>query len=65
MYKDILRSIAGIGIFPVVSLLLFVAVFAVVVLRVVRMDGAQARRLAGLPLDGTLDEDATRQEDYR
>jgi hypothetical protein len=65
MYKEILRGIAGIGICPVVSLLLFVAVFAVVVFRVIRMDRGQARRLAGLPLDETIDDGAARQEGYR
>ena len=52
MYKETLRGIAGIGLFPVVSLLLFVAVFAFVLVHVIRMDRADAQRLAGLPLDG-------------
>jgi hypothetical protein len=52
MYKEALRSIAGIGLFPVISLLLFVIVFAGVVLRVICMDAADADHLAALPLDG-------------
>jgi hypothetical protein len=51
MYTETLRSIAGIGFFPVVSLLLFVIVFAGVVLRVLRMDETDTARLASLPLD--------------
>ena len=52
MYKETLRSIAGIGAFPVVSLLLFVLVFVIAVLRVVRMEQTVAAHLASLPLDG-------------
>jgi len=51
MYKETLRAIAGIGIFPVVSLLLFVAVFSLAVLRAIHMRHAEADRLASLPLD--------------
>ena len=52
MYKETLRSIAGIGAFPAVSLVLFVIVFVVAVLRVVRMERSIAAHLASLPLDG-------------
>lgn len=52
MYKETLRSIAGVGAFPVVSLLLFVIVFVVAVLRAVRMGRDQTAHLASLPLDG-------------
>jgi hypothetical protein len=51
MYKDILLSIAGIEIFPVVSLVLFVTVFTAVLISVVRMDRSRAEALASLPLD--------------
>ena len=52
MYKDILRAIAGIELFPVVSLVLFVVVFT----RRAgpgwsRMDRARDRAARGLPLD--------------
>jgi cytochrome c oxidase cbb3-type subunit 3 len=51
MYKETLRAIAGIGIFPVVSLVLFFIVFTVMLVRVVRMDRSTTEHLAGLPLD--------------
>ena len=51
MYQDTLERIEGIGIFPVISLLLFVVLFSVVLIVVVRMDRAQANRLASLPMD--------------
>ena len=52
MYKETLRAIDGIGLFPVASLLLFVTVFTVALVRVLRMDRGDAARLASLPLDG-------------
>ena len=51
MYKEILLGIGGIHVFPVISLLLFVTVFSVMLVRVAMMDGAGTRRLAALPLD--------------
>jgi hypothetical protein len=51
MYTDILRRISGIEVFPVFSLLLFVAVFAVVLVWTVRLDAAGIARVARLPLD--------------
>ena len=51
MYQDILRSITGIEIFPVISLCLFVAVFAVVLVWTSRLDGAWLARSASLPLE--------------
>jgi hypothetical protein len=51
MFNDILRGIVGIEVYPVVSLILFVAVFGIVVLRVARMDRAGVQRMAALPLE--------------
>jgi hypothetical protein len=51
MYMETLRAIAGIGAFPVVSLLLFVLVFAIVLIRVFRMDRSEVCALADLPFD--------------
>jgi len=54
MYKDVLRSIEGIDLYPVISLVIFVLFFASVFLWVFRMRKADARALAALPLhDGT------------
>lgn len=51
MYKDILRSIAGIDIFPVFSLVIFLAVFATVLIKTVRIDRRRLAELSALPLD--------------
>jgi hypothetical protein len=53
MYSDILRRIAGIEVFPVFSLVVFVAVFTIALVMTVRMDAKRVARLAQLPLDET------------
>jgi hypothetical protein len=50
MYTDILRGIEGIGIFPIISLVLFVAVFTAVLVWAVRADRGRLARHAALPL---------------
>lgn len=52
MYKEILQTITGIHVFPVISLILFVIVFGSVLVAVARMDTQRVKRLAALPLDG-------------
>ncbi len=59
MYKDVLQAMAGVEIFPIISLLLFVAAFLGVVVYVVRMDRTEVRRCSRLPLDS---EDGTIRE---
>ena len=51
MYKEILRSITGIEIFPVISLLVFVTVFTLALVRTLRMDRGLVEHAARLPLD--------------
>jgi len=51
MYQEVLRGVEGIGIFPVVSLVLFVLVFTLAVGHALRMDRDGVRRLSALPLE--------------
>ncbi len=51
MYTEILSSIDGIGIFPVLSLLLFVAVFTSVLVWIARADTRELAHRAAMPLD--------------
>jgi hypothetical protein len=51
MDMDVLRSIDGIAIFPVISLVLFVTVFTTMLIGAFRMDGAALRERAGMALD--------------
>lgn len=46
-----LEKIAGISVYPVVSLLMFVAFFSIVTLWVLRSDKRTNEYLANLPLD--------------
>lgn len=65
MYQEVLRGIEGVGIFPAVSLVVFFAVFTVVVWHALRMDGAGVRHMAELPLDEFDRAHARRQEGTR
>jgi hypothetical protein len=51
MYSDILRRIAGIEVFPIISLVVFVTVFTVALIWTARMDAGRIARLSHLPLD--------------
>ena len=51
MYKELLRSITGIEIFPVISLLLFVTIFSLALVRALRMDRGRVEHLSRLPLE--------------
>lgn len=50
MYKDVLRAIVGIEVFPVLSLLIFLTVFVVMLVWVFRMDRTVLATHASLPL---------------
>lgn len=51
MYKEVLRTIAGIEVFPLLSLFVFLAVFVVMLVWVVSLDQARLSRYANLPLE--------------
>jgi hypothetical protein len=58
MYREILLGISGVALYPIVSLLLFVTVFGVVLVRVGRMDRGRLEHLAALPFeDDSTDRD--------
>lgn len=51
MYKEVLRTIVGIEIFPVLSLIIFLTVFIVMLVWVWRLDRRTLSTYANLPLD--------------
>ena len=51
MYQEVLRGVEGIGVFPAISLVVFVTVFGLAVLRAARMDRSGVQRMAALPLE--------------
>jgi cytochrome c oxidase cbb3-type subunit IV len=52
MYKEVLRTIVGIEIFPVLSLVIFLTVFLVMLVWVLRLDRGRLDAYASLPLEG-------------
>jgi cytochrome c oxidase cbb3-type subunit 4 len=50
MIKNVLESIAGVEVFPVISLLLFVIVFTVMFVWAMRRDKEYLTEMAELPL---------------
>jgi cbb3-type cytochrome oxidase subunit 3 len=51
MHKEVLRAIEGIGLYPVISLIVFFLFFTTVFLWVVRIRKADAKKMAAMPLD--------------
>ena len=51
MYKNVLQTIEGIGIYPLISMLIFQAVFLVVVIWFFRADKNYLLHMSRLPLD--------------
>jgi NADH:ubiquinone oxidoreductase subunit 3 (subunit A) len=51
MYKNALQAIEGIGIFPLISMLIFLTVFLAAIIWVFRADKNHLQRMAELPLE--------------
>ncbi|MCC5844687.1 MAG: cbb3-type cytochrome c oxidase subunit 3 [Verrucomicrobia bacterium] len=51
MHKEVLRAIEGIGLYPVISLIVFFLFFTSVFLWVVRIRKSHAKSMAAMPLD--------------
>ncbi len=59
MYKEVLRSIEGVEIYPIVALLIFLPFFLAVVVRTSRVDKEKLRQMAMLPLDASVEADSS------
>jgi fructose-specific phosphotransferase system IIC component len=51
MYSNILSSIDGVTIYPLISLIIFVLFFSVVIYRVVRIPNDEIKKIEKIPLD--------------
>jgi len=51
MIRNVLESIEGIGVFPTISLIIFMLAFVVMIIRVMRMDRKQVDHMSRIPLD--------------
>jgi len=56
MYKNVLQTIEGIGIFPMISMLIFFSVFIAAIVWVFKADKEHMQRMAELPLESTTEE---------
>ena len=65
MYKEVLRAIVGIEVFPVLSLLIFLTVFVVMLVWVFRMDRAALATYSSLPLQDAEVPPPTKSHDPR
>jgi|UniRef100_A0A832G816 hypothetical protein len=51
MYKEILQSIEGVEIYPIISLIVFVVFFVVVTIWLIKMDKNYINEMKQLPLN--------------
>ncbi len=56
MYKEILQSVEGIGIYPIVSLLVFFIFFVTLIVWVFKADKKYLNKMKMMPLDLTPDQ---------
>ncbi|MDX2247581.1 MAG: cbb3-type cytochrome c oxidase subunit 3 [Bacteroidia bacterium] len=50
MYKEVLRSIEDVSLFPIIAILVFVIFFVLMLIYVIRMDKSSVETMASLPL---------------
>lgn len=51
MYKEILQSIEGVSIYPIISLIVFVLFFAIILIWMLRVDKNYIKKMESLPLE--------------
>ena len=51
MYKNVLQSIEGVGIFPIISMLIFFSIFMSAIVWFFKADKEHLQRMAELPLE--------------
>ena len=63
MYKDVLQHIAGVEIYPIISLVLFLFASLMVGLRVWKMSRKEVQDMSMLPLDDGPEVDSGKSEE--
>jgi hypothetical protein len=53
MEKEVLRAMEGIDIYPIISLVMFFALFIAIVIYVIKADKSFMNKMSKLPLDNT------------
>lgn len=59
MYKNILQSIQGVEIYPLISMMIFFGLFISVIVWYFRADKRHLKQMAEMPLDRSQTEDTT------
>ncbi len=62
MYKNVLQAIEGIGIFPLISMFIFMSVFMAAVIWFFRADKTRLQHMAQLPLESNFPTQDKRKE---
>ena len=52
MYKNVLESIGGIEIFPLISLIIFFLFFVFMIIWLFKVDKSYFKKMSNLPLEG-------------
>lgn len=51
MYKDVLQSIKGVDVYAIISLIIFIASFVIITIKILRMDKSYLNKMRQLPLE--------------
>lgn len=51
MYKEVLQSIKGVDVYGIISLIIFIASFIVITIKILRMDKSYLNKMKQLPLE--------------
>jgi hypothetical protein len=51
MYKEVLQSIKGADVYGIISLIIFIASFIVITIKILRMDKSYLNKMKQLPLE--------------
>ena len=51
MYKEILNSVEGISVYPIISLIVFVLFFAIILIWMFKVDKTYIKKMENLPLE--------------
>lgn len=54
--KEVLRSLEGVDLFPIISIIIFMVFFVGLLIYVIRLDKRQVKYMAALPTDVVTDD---------
>ncbi len=54
MYKDVLRSMDDVSLFPVIAIAIFFFFFLIIAIRAIRLDKKHVNHLASLPIEDEM-----------